>query len=132
MYGNILVKTSCVSTKIPIISFILLLLGATEWLSILLDSLFDLCELTFNAMKRTMNIVFAFNLPYLGDDFDFHCEDCCWASLVFLIVLQQNFTQVQGSVNDVFMQLPVYSFCNQIVLTQDQNMLGLNSKQEQD
>jgi hypothetical protein len=46
-------------------------------------------------------------------------EDCCWASLAFLIVLQQNFTQVQGSVNDVFMQWPAYSFFNQTVLTQD-------------
>jgi len=35
-------ETSCVSTKIPVISFILLLLGTTKWLSILLDSLFDL------------------------------------------------------------------------------------------
>ena len=46
------------------------------------------------------------------------------AALTILIVLQQNFTQVQGSVNDVFMQWPVYSFFNQIVLTQDQNILG--------
>jgi hypothetical protein len=75
-------------------------------------------------LKKTMNIVFAFNLPYLGDDFDFRCEDCCWASLTILIVLQQNFTQVQGSVIDVFMQWPVYSFFNQIVFTQDQNILG--------
>lgn len=83
-------------------------------------------------LKKIMNVVFAFYLPYLGDDFDFHCKDCCWASLAFLIVLEQNFKQVQGSVNDVFMQWPVYSFFNQIVFTHDQNMLGLNSKQEQD
>jgi hypothetical protein len=83
-------------------------------------------------LKKTVNIVFAFNLPYLGYDFDIHCEGCCWACLAFLIVLQHNFTQVQGSVNDVFMQWPVYSFFNQTVLTQDQNILGLNGKQEQD
>jgi len=45
-------------------------------------------------LKKTMSIVFTFNLPYFGDDSDFHCEDCCWASLAFLNVLQQNFTQV--------------------------------------
>jgi hypothetical protein len=47
-------------------------------------------------------------------------------------VLQQNFTQVKGSVNDIFMQWPVYSFFNQIVLTQEQNVVGLIGKQEQD
>lgn len=70
-------------------------------------------------LKKTMNIVFIFNLPYLGDDFDFHCEVCWWASLAFLTVLQQIVTQVQGPVNDIFMQWPVYSFFHQIVLTQE-------------
>jgi hypothetical protein len=45
-------ETSCVSTKIPIISFILLLLGTTKWLIILLDSVFDLYEFTFNAVEE--------------------------------------------------------------------------------
>jgi hypothetical protein len=79
-----------------------------------------------------MNIVFVFNLPYLGDDFDFYSEDCCWTSLAFLTVLQQNVTQVQSSVNDMFMQWPVYSFFHQVVLTQEQNMLDQIAKHERD
>jgi hypothetical protein len=83
-------------------------------------------------LKKIMNIVFVFNLPYLGDDFDFHSEDCCWTSVAFLTLLQQNVIQVHSSVNDMFMQWPVYSFFHQVVLTQEQHMLGPDSKQEQD
>jgi hypothetical protein len=45
-------ETNRVSTKISIISFIQLLLGTTKCLSIILDSLFDLCELMFNAVEE--------------------------------------------------------------------------------
>jgi hypothetical protein len=79
-----------------------------------------------------MKIVFTFNLPYLGNDFDFRCEDWCLASLAFLTVLQQNFAQVQGSVNGIFKQSPMHFFFNQSIFTQEQNMLWLNGKQQQD
>lgn len=45
-------ETNCVSTQISIISLIQLLLGTTKCLSILLDSLFDLCELMFNTVEE--------------------------------------------------------------------------------